>query len=100
MDRNWILKIFLNDGWAEFYSVLRLDYANIQEWYLDDILDLYVANIQASLEQKRWGLYLAMYPNFTKENYVSWEDFKPKKTAKTKLEDKNETINKVLKLRR
>ena len=56
----------------------------------DDGMALYQKGLESAQNEKLWELWLAQYPNMTKETFVSFEQFKlnSRKGASVKRSDK------------
>ena len=85
-------------SWIEFYSRIKTDYQNVQDWLMDDVTELYLHNLQSHNRDQLWDLYCSIYHTFTKETYVSWEDFSGK-TVESSKSTKDEIIKKALAIR-
>lgn len=68
---------------------------------LDEGLALYQKGLEAAQNEKLWELWLAQYPNMTKETFVSFEQFKlnSRKSAQVKRSEQEiiEDANNILK---
>jgi len=56
-----------------------------------DTFDFYIKLLEKNRIQKKWDLYLTVYPNFTKDTFVTFEDYskppEPEKTEKEVIDD-------------
>lgn len=60
----------------------------------DELIEIIQMIYEERNDKKMWELYLCVYPNMTKETYVSFEEFKKPKPSKPK-KTKEEILNDV-----
>ncbi|WP_207733702.1 hypothetical protein [Clostridium celatum] len=65
----------------------------------EDGYDFIKVAYESDKEEKIWQLWTSLYPNMTKENYISFEEFKnsiiPSGQAEIENLDKEEILDKV-----
>lgn len=63
---------------------------------MDFTMELYIYAIEQTQENNMWDLWKLQYPLMTKENYISFEDYKNKNVVKKHTKKSYEEIEKEM----